>query len=191
MNIEALKRINKKLDLPFSNRNKSQLISQILLFFDTKSKKTNLEPLMNKDQIIPRETERKTTEENQENFPLQKPSNNDNSNILSYEDIQNIIENSDFFEDHIKKSVDETHLRDLLVRNFNKIIGTAQPEYRIGGYFDLSIDIDISDGLFGLEIKKWVSLKSSSTEISRAIGQAYIYSKKRYTKNNFIFVILV
>ncbi len=96
-----------------------------------------------------------------------------------------------FFEDHIKKSVDETHLRDLLVRNFNKIIGTAQPEYRIGGYFDLSIDIDISDGLFGLEIKKWVSLKSSSTEISRAIGQAYIYSKKRYTKNNFIFVILV
>jgi hypothetical protein len=97
LNIEALKRINKKLDLPFSNRNKSQLISQILLFFDTKSKKTNLEPLMNKDQIIPRETERKTTEENQENFPLQKPSNNDNSNILSYEDIQNIIENSDFF----------------------------------------------------------------------------------------------
>ncbi len=58
----------------------------------------------------------------------------------------------------------------------------------MGGIFSLRMDIDINEEEFGIEVKKWKSLKAYC-EIERAIGQAHIYTQIRYTNNNLLFVV--
>lgn len=123
------------------------------------------------------------------NDNIDKISNNYNlGSEINFNKLIKVVDKIPFFIDAIQKGVNETFLRDTIIRELNKTIGNAHREYKLGGYFDLRIDIDILDGKFGIEIKKWESLETNN-EFARAIGQAYIYSKQRYTNNNFVFIV--
>jgi len=47
------------------------------------------------------------------------------------------------------------------------------PQYAIGGYLGLKIDMDIGNGKVGVEVKLADSLLNSAAEIQRLIGQAF------------------
>lgn len=57
------------------------------------------------------------------------------------------------------------------------------PQYNIGGYLGLKIDIDIGNGKVGVEVKLADSLLKSASEIHRLIGQSIYYQRKRYMGN--------
>lgn len=83
----------------------------------------------------------------------------------------------------------ETQVQDFLKDKLNNNNLNAKDKFPIGGYFDLQIDIDLFKGEYGIEIKIWSHLKSTNSEIERAIGQAYIYSTEKYKNNNFMFLV--
>lgn len=57
------------------------------------------------------------------------------------------------------------------------------PQYNIGGYLGLKIDIDIGNGKVGVEVKLADSLLKSASEIHRLIGQSIYYQRKKYMGN--------
>jgi len=89
---------------------------------------------------------------------------------------------SKFKEDILRDSLFE-HLLEYIPRD------QVSKEYPIGTKFGLKIDLDILHESFGIEVKKRSSLRKVG-ECERAIGQAYLYSKKRYTNNNLIFLVI-
>jgi hypothetical protein len=87
------------------------------------------------------------------------------------------------------KNLLENDFRDILLDELNKQIGEASAKFNIGKYADLKPDIDISKGFFGIDLKMSKSLYKTS-EMERAIGQAYLYSTEMYTNNNYMFLII-
>jgi hypothetical protein len=78
----------------------------------------------------------------------------------------------------------ENEIGDYLSVYFKDVMS----QYNLGGYLGLKVDIDINDGIFGIEVKLTDSFFKSTSEIFRLFGQAVYYTKKRYGKN-FIVAI--
>ena len=58
----------------------------------------------------------------------------------------------------------------------------------VGGYFNLAIDLDIGNGLVGVEVKHAASLLKAA-EAHRLIGQAGYYQRRRYGENLIVAVV--
>lgn len=98
--------------------------------------------------------------------------------------------------DHLKrltiprrKAQTEEDAQDAIGYHLGEIFEDAVPQYNIGGYLGLKIDIDIGNGKVGVEVKLADSLLDSATEIQRLIGQAVYYHKKRYMGNLIVAVV--
>ena len=74
---------------------------------------------------------------------------------------------------------------DHLAKSFEDVV----PQYNIGGYLGLKIDIDVGNGGIGVEVKLAESLLRSTAEIHRLIGQAIYYQKKRYGDNLLVSIV--
>ena len=79
----------------------------------------------------------------------------------------------------------ESDIRDNLSLCFRDVV----PQYNLGGYLGLKVDLDINDGSFGIEVKLTESFFRNTSEIFRVFGQAVYYTKKRYG-NRFIVAIV-
>jgi hypothetical protein len=79
----------------------------------------------------------------------------------------------------------EAALFDLLAARYSGI--TSQ--FKVGGYLGHKIDVDLGDGLVGIEIKLAVNVLNSSSEAYRLIGQAIYYDRRRYSGR--LVVVLV
>lgn len=64
----------------------------------------------------------------------------------------------------------------------------VMPQYNLGGYLGLKIDLDINDGKVGIEVKFADSFFKSTSEIFRLIGQGVYYQRKKYG-DNFVIAI--
>jgi hypothetical protein len=53
-------------------------------------------------------------------------------------------------------------------------------QYSVGGYLGYRIDIDLGDGIVGVEVKLAESVVSSASEAYRTLGQALVYDRRRY-----------
>lgn len=116
--------------------------------------------------------------------------NNNVSNSVQLNDVITWIKSCKIKNNYYLKHK-EDFLRDVLFEHLMKYIprGQIQKEYPLGTKFNLRIDIDLFMESFGIEIKKRSSLKNKG-ESERAIGQAYLYLRKRYNKNNLIFLVI-
>jgi hypothetical protein len=79
----------------------------------------------------------------------------------------------------------EDQIGDFLSLYFRDVM----PQYNLGGYLGLKIDLDINDGKFGVEVKLADSFLKSTSELFRVFGQAVYYSKKRYGENFLVAVV--
>ncbi len=113
--------------------------------------------------------------------------NNINTNV-TYDNIIRIIENINYSE-YTSSLKRETNFRDLIRDYLSKENYIVHTELRIGHIWDLSIDIDINDQAFGIEVKFWKSINLHDLE--RAIGQAFIYTWQRYKDNSFLLLLFV
>jgi hypothetical protein len=173
---------NNMLDLILENSNKNGLINlckAVEIPYASKNKPELIESLKN---LL---SDNKLLCSNEEKVI------NNNSNLYFDVTLENIIKAIN--ETYIPKSYiaygEETDIQVKLLSKFGEYFGAAQKEYAIGGPYDLKIDIDVADGKFGIELKLFSRLISSSHETTRAIGQAYIYSKRKYNNQNFLFVV--
>lgn len=77
-----------------------------------------------------------------------------------------------------RKLASEATAMDAIGYHLGDVFEDVMPQYNIGGYLGLKIDIDVGNGKVGVEVKLADSL--SASEIHRLIGQAIYYQKKRY-----------
>jgi hypothetical protein len=88
-----------------------------------------------------------------------------------------------------RKAHVEMDAQDAIWDHLAQAFEDVHPQYNIGGYLGLKIDIDIGNGKVGVEVKLADSLLKSATEIHRLIGQSIYYQKKRYMGNLIVAVV--
>lgn len=98
--------------------------------------------------------------------------------------------------DHLKQLIvprrklsNETVAMDAIGDHLAKAFEDVVPQYNIGGYLGLKIDIDVGNGGLGIEVKLAESLLRSTAEIHRLIGQVIYYQKKRYGDNLLVSIV--
>ncbi len=99
--------------------------------------------------------------------------------------------------DHLKrltiprrKATDESAAQDAIGYHLVEAFEDVVPQYNIGGYLGLKIDIDLGNGRVGVEVKLAESLlKAKAAEAHRLIGQAVYYQKRRYQDNLIVAVV--
>ena len=129
-----------------------------------------------------------------QNDKLSKMIDNKNSKInnnkkLSIDEVLQLIKDCEIPDFNYESS--EKHLQKYLERHLEKFIPKIeiQHEYYIGSTYNQRVDIDLFDESIGIEVKKMSSLERTD-EFERAIGQIYLYSKKRYKSGNLIVLVI-
>ncbi len=88
-----------------------------------------------------------------------------------------------------RKAHEEIDAQYVIGDHLAEVFEDVHPQYNIGGYLGLKIDIDIGNGKVGVEVKLADSLLKSAAEIQRLIGQSIYYQKKRYLDNLIIAIV--
>jgi hypothetical protein len=196
INKNGLECINKHFLLIYSNKRKEELILQVKNYIN----QTFNQNVQNEEKIKEFETKNKSTESiifnkkdlsYKNDFKIEEIKDN-KSNLLTisyYEKIKKIISDLVIPIQFIQSTAREQLVQSFIVEELKKKDYQPQNNCPIGGYFNLLIDIDLDKGEFGIEIKIWSHLKKDTKEISRAIGQAYIYSNEKYRFGNYMFLV--
>lgn len=105
----------------------------------------------------------------------------DNSVGTVYEILDNMIISSD-------STYEEKELETDLVSYLERFYGkeNVQRQYNIGGFLGLKTDIDLYNGLIGIELKLYNKLDSSG--LQRLIGQVIYYTKRAYKDQFIVFI---
>lgn len=83
----------------------------------------------------------------------------------------------------------EKKVEAIIVQHLNDKIGRAHPQYNIGGYLGLKVDIDLGDGQVGIELKLAKELNDKANNIERLFGQVIYYSKRKYKDKLVVLVV--
>jgi len=198
-NKDILIDINIFLELPYSNRTKDQLIFQIkdLLYEEFKSKVKDEKSIINPENINTESLQKSLIAE-PKGVEIKELNSKNQSNIerqyvtKSSVTIQNVIELIKSCKiKAFNYEKDEAHLTNCIIDHFKNHIASndIRKEYKIGSEYSLRVDIDLFDEQVGIEVKKWSSLVNA-VAFERAIGQTYLYLKKRYKNNNLIVLVV-
>ncbi len=87
-----------------------------------------------------------------------------------------------------RKAQDEGTAQDAIGMHLAEVFLDVVPQYNIGGYLGLKIDIDLGNGRVGVEVKLATSLLKA-TEAHRLIGQAVYYQQRRYKDSLIVAVV--
>lgn len=83
----------------------------------------------------------------------------------------------------------EGYVEKLLVTKLKEKFEDVHPQYNIGGYLGLKVDIDMGNGEYGIELKLEKNLSGSAASIQRLFGQIIYYSKRRYGSNMTVLIV--
>ncbi len=108
-----------------------------------------------------------------------------NTNI-SYEELIEIIQGIDYSK-YLRKLKGEADFKNMLIKELKDRNLNVCTELKIGNLWNLSIDIDINNCQFGIELKIWKSMNQK--EILRALGQSLMYTMQKYKDGNYLFLI--
>lgn len=104
---------------------------------------------------------------------------------ISTENVQDILQNLVINKRRLNNESDfEKFVGEQLQCIFGK--DNIHRQYSIGGFLALKSDIDIGDGLVGIELK--IADNLSASDMQRLIGQV-VYYKRRFYKSNLILFI--
>lgn len=113
--------------------------------------------------------------------------------ITKYANIDDVIEHLKKFvpkaDPKLKSGYTEKSIENQLVKFMKERFVEVTPQYSLGGRFPSVIDIDVADGVAGIELKDAKSIVKK-IEFDRMRGQIPEYKEKRYTDDN-IFLIVV
>lgn len=100
-----------------------------------------------------------------------------------------IMDDLDRFSIYESEVTTERAVEKKLAEFLRKHFCTVSTQYKIGGHSGLSVDIDLFDGEFGIEIKLANQLIKNVGNIHRMIGQAVYYDKRLYNGNLIVAII--
>lgn len=89
----------------------------------------------------------------------------------------------------LKNNYTEKSVENQLVKYMKQRFMEVTPQYSIGGRIAGSIDIDVADGVAGIELKDAKSVVKAA-EFHRMRGQIQDYKKKRYKDDNLILLVV-
>lgn len=104
---------------------------------------------------------------------------------IGLDNVSDVLSNILLFR---RKLSSEGDLEKYLLAQLALIFGKEKvsSQYSVGGFLALKTDLDIGNGLVGVELK--IAENLSASEMQRLIGQV-VYYKKRYYENNLIVFI--
>lgn len=113
--------------------------------------------------------------------------------INKYATIDDVVEHLKSFvpksDKKLKGGYTEKSIENQLVKHMKQRFVEITPQYSIGGRIAGSIDIDVADGIAGIELKDAKSVVKAS-EFNRMRGQLQDYKKKRYKDDNLILLVV-
>jgi hypothetical protein len=74
---------------------------------------------------------------------------------------------------------EESDATEALRSHLSEVFENVHPEYYLGGYLGLKIDLDIGNGKLGIEVKLASALLKAA-EAHRLVGQVTYYQRRRY-----------
>lgn len=106
--------------------------------------------------------------------------------VISADNVVKIIKNLIIPKRRIST---ELTLESFVAEQLTLIFGkeNVYRQYNVGGFLALKIDIDLGNGLVGIELKIVDNL--NATDMQRLIGQLVYYKNRFYNKNNIILFI--
>jgi hypothetical protein len=104
---------------------------------------------------------------------------------ISLENVSRTLSNILLFR---RKLSSESDLEKYLLAQLALVFGKEKVsnQYSVGGFLALKTDLDVGNGLVGVELK--IAENLTASEMQRLIGQV-VYYKKRYYENNLIVFI--
>lgn len=113
--------------------------------------------------------------------------------ITKYADIDDVIERLKKFvplaDPKLKGGYTERSVENQLVKFMKERFVEVTPQYTLGGRIPTVIDMDVANGVAGIELKDAKSVVKSN-EFNRMKGQIQYYKETRYQDDN-IFLIVV
>lgn len=110
---------------------------------------------------------------------------NSNDIEINKESIKEILENLVIIKRRLSSEAD---LEKFIFDQLSIVLGKdrVHRQYSVGGFLSLKTDIDVGNGLVGIELK--IAENLTASEMQRLIGQA-VYYKKRFYDQNLLVVI--
>lgn len=113
--------------------------------------------------------------------------------ITQYTTLDDVIENLKGFvpnaDPKLKNGYTEKSIENQLVAYMKKRFVEITPQYVIGGRIPTAIDLDVANGVAGIELKDAKSVVKAE-EFKRMKGQILDYKEKRYKDDN-VFLLVV
>ena len=111
------------------------------------------------------------------------------SKYAKFDDIvKHIQEFKPIRNENLKEGYTEKSIENQLYKYLQQIYVSVTPQYGIEGKNGRNIDLDVADGVAGVEIKI-ASKLFKSAEHDRLNGQLRSYLKARYKENNLILLV--
>lgn len=110
----------------------------------------------------------------------------DEGGVISPDNVVKILKNLIIPKRRIST---EVSLENFVTEQLTLIFGkeNVYRQYNVGGFLALKTDIDLGNGLVGIELKIVDNL--NATDMQRLIGQLVYYKNRFYNKNNMILFI--
>ena len=113
--------------------------------------------------------------------------------ITKYANVDDVIEHLKKFvpkaDPKLKSGYTEKSFENQLVKYMKKRFVEVTPQYTLGGRIPTVIDMDVANGVAGIELKDAKSVVKSN-EFNRMKGQIQYYKETRYKDDN-IFLLVV
>ncbi|MBR2450720.1 MAG: hypothetical protein IKB40_04440 [Paludibacteraceae bacterium] len=127
----------------------------------------------------------------------QRKSNDiDIHNTISLTDVVNALKTIEFPTTILREpkyagETKEGKIQKCIFKYLQSVYGNVnvKTEYSVGGYWGMRSDIDLFNGQVGIELKVAEQLLNA-THVERLIGQVVYYTKRRYTTNNLIVLVV-
>ena len=112
--------------------------------------------------------------------------------ITQYATLEDVIEHLKGFvpkaDPKLKNGYTEKTIETQLVKYMKKRFVEITPQYVIGGRIPTAIDLDVANGIAGIELKIARSLVKAD-EFNRMKGQVDCYKKTRYKDDNIFLLV--
>lgn len=113
--------------------------------------------------------------------------------ITQYATLEDVIDHLKGFvpkaDPKLKNSYTEKTIETQLIKYMKKRFVEVTPQYTLGGRIPTVIDMDVANGVAGIELKDAKSVVKSN-EFNRMKGQIQYYKETRYKDDN-IFLLVV
>lgn len=113
--------------------------------------------------------------------------------ITKYANVDDVIEHLKKFvptaDPKLKSGYTEKSIENQLVKFMKQRFVDVTPQYGIEGRNARVIDIDVADGVAGIELKDAKNVVKAA-ETDRVCSQLQVYKKKRYKDDNLILLVI-